>query len=102
MSDEQKGGPENRGADGEVIFEVAGAGAKFSGRLAVFVEAMFTEAGVGLLIVRSEIEIVLDERSTRVSVVADTVSAHPGIEHGQREKKEHKEEALRFARTWLR
>jgi hypothetical protein len=46
-----------------VIFEVAGAGAEFRGRLAVFVEAIFAEAGVGLLIVRGEIKIVLDERA---------------------------------------
>ena len=102
VGDKQKRSPENGGADGEVIFEVAGASAKFSGGLAVFVETIFAEAGVGLLIVMSEIEIVLDERSARVGVVADAVSAHPGIEHGQREKKEHKEKALRFARTWLR
>src|SRR5271165_5268848 len=102
MGDEQKRSPEDRRSDGEVIFEVAGAGAKFSSGLAVFVEAIFAEASVGLLIVMGEIETVLDERSARVGVVADTVSAHPGIEYGQREKKEHKKEALRFARTWLR
>ena len=102
VGDEQKRSPENGGTDREVIFEVAGARAKFSDGLAVFVEAIFAEAGVGLLVVMSEIEIVLDERSARVGVVADTVSAHPGIEHGQREQKEHEEKALRFARTWLR
>ena len=91
MGDKQKRRPENGGADREVIFEMAGASAKFSGRLAVFVEAIFAKAGVGLLIVVSEIEIVLDERSAREGVIADAVSAHPGIEHGQRKKKEHKE-----------
>jgi hypothetical protein len=50
----------------------------------------------------SEVEIVLDERSTGVGVIADAVSAHPGIEHGQREKKEHEEKAFRFAWSWLR
>ena len=86
VGDKQKRRPKNGGADGEVIFEVAGARAKFSGGLAVFVETIFAKAGVGLLIVVSEIEIVLDERSAREGVVADTVSAHPGIEHGKRKQ----------------
>jgi len=85
-----------------VIFEVARARVKFSGGLAVFVEAILAEAGVGLLIVVSEIEAVLDERSASVGVIADAVSAHPGIKHGQRKQEEHKKKALRFARTWLR
>jgi hypothetical protein len=44
---------------------------------------------------------VLDQRGARVSVVADAVSAHPGVEHGEREEEKHKEKALRFAWTWL-
>jgi hypothetical protein len=101
VRDEKKGSPEHRRPDGEVIFEVAGARAKFRGRLVVFVETVFAEASVGLLIIRGEIEIVLDERGARESVVADAVSAHPGIEQGKREQKEHQEKTLRVARAWL-
>src|SRR5580700_5484176 len=85
-----------------MIFNVAGAGARFSVRLAVFVEAVFAKAGVGFLIVACKIEIVLDQRSTHEGVVADAVSAHPGIEHGQGKQKEHEKKKLRFARTWMR
>jgi hypothetical protein len=49
-----------------------------------------------------EVEIVLDERRAGESVVANAVTAHPGIEHRQRKEKEHKEKAFRLARTWLR
>src|SRR6202035_865509 len=102
VRDHKKGGPENCRADGKMIFNVAGAGVKFSGRLAVFVEAIFAKAGVGFLIVAGKIEIVLDQRSTREGVIADAVSAHPGIEHGQGKQEEHEKKALCFARTWLR
>ena len=102
VRDEEKGSPENRRSHCEVVFEVTGARAKFRGWLVVFVETIFAEAGVGLLIIRGEIEIVLDERGARESVVADAVSAYPGIEQGKREQKEHQKKALRFARRWLR
>jgi hypothetical protein len=81
---------------------VAGAGAKFLSRLAVFVKTILAEAGVGLLIVVSEIEVVLDERRARERVISYAVSAHPGIQHEQRKQEEQEEKALRFARTWLR
>ena len=84
-----------------MIFKVAGAGAKFSGGLAVFVETIFAEADIGFLVVAGEIEIVLDERSAGKSVVTDAVTADPGIEHRQGEQKEHEKQALRLARTWL-
>jgi len=102
VRDYKKRSPENRGTDSEMIFEVAGARTEFSGRLAVLVEAIFAEAGVGLLIVAREIETVFNEGSTHKGVVADAVSAHPGVEHRQRKKEEHKKKALRFAGAWLR
>jgi hypothetical protein len=74
---------------------------KFGTGLAIFVDAVFAEAGVGLLIVVSEIETVLDQGGAHVSVVADAISADPGVEHSEREEEEHKKKALRFARTWL-
>lgn len=82
-----------------MIFEMAGAGTKFRSGLAVLIETMFAKADVGFLIVAREIEIVLNERGAQEGVVADTISADPGIEHGQGEEKEEKEKALRFART---
>ena len=102
VGDKQKRRPEDGRTDGEVIFDMAGASAKCSGGLAVFVEAIFAETGVGLLIVVSEIEIVLDERSARERVIANAVSAHPGIQYRQRKQEEHKEKAFCFAWSWLR
>jgi hypothetical protein len=102
VRDEKKRGPENGGADRKVILDMAGARAKFRRGLPVFVEAVFAEADVGFLVVTEEVEIMLDQRRARVGVVANAVSAHPGIEHGQGEQKENHKEALCFARTWLR
>jgi len=48
-----------------------------------------------------EIKAVLDQRSARVSVVADAVAADPGIEEGQRKEKEEEEPTLEFVRTGL-
>src|SRR4029077_5363783 len=64
----EKGGPENSRSHGEVILQMAGGGAGFRSGLAVFVETIFAEAGVGLLIVSGEIEIVLDEGGAGESV----------------------------------
>ena len=50
-------------------------------------------------VIFGEIEIVLDERSTDKSVIADAVTTHPGIEERQREKKKKNEQPLRFARV---
>src|SRR5580658_1813979 len=87
VGNDKKRSPKNGGTDGEVIFDVAGAGAKFRGGLAVFVDTVLAEAGVGLLIVAGEIEIVLDERRAHESVITDAVSAHPRIQHGKRQQK---------------
>jgi hypothetical protein len=55
-----------------------------------------------VLIIVREIEAVLDERGTRVRVITDAISAHPGVQDRQREQKEHTENKFRFARAWLR
>ena len=99
---EKKRGPEDGGANGEVIIEMAGSRAEFGDWLAVFVETIFAEAFVGVLVIGGEIEIVLDQGGASVSVVADAVAAHPGIEHGEREQEEHQEEEFRFAGMRLR
>src|SRR5271155_4161966 len=102
VGNEEKRSPENGWADGEMVFDMAGAGAEFGVRLAVFVETIFAEAGVSLLIVVREIEAVLDQRGAGVSVIAHAIAAHPGIKERQRKQKEHEEKALRLMRTWLR
>jgi len=79
VGDEEKGHPENRGADGEVVVKMAGGGAKFGARLVVFVETRAAESFVGVPVVFGEIEVVLDQRGTGESVVADAVTADPGI-----------------------
>ncbi len=80
MGEKKKRHPQNRGADGEVIIEKAGGGSKAGSGLVIFVEARPAETFVGVLIVFGEIEIVLDQRSSCKSVIADAIAAHPGIE----------------------
>jgi hypothetical protein len=93
MGEEKEGSPEDGGADGEVIVEMAGGGAKGGANVAVLVDASAAEPGVGGLIVVREIEAVLDERSAGQGVVADAVAANPGINERQGKKKENKEKA---------
>ena len=97
MRNEEERCPENCGADGEMILEMAGGGAKFGFGLVVFVEARAAEAFVGELIVFGEIETVLDERSASKSIIADAVAAHPGI---QKRKGEEAREGEAAARIW--
>ncbi len=94
MREKKKRRPENRGADGEMVVEVAGGRSKGGPGLVIFVEARPAEAGVGGLIVPGEIERVLDQRSASKSVVTDAIAANPGVEKRQREKKEKKKQAL--------
>jgi hypothetical protein len=97
VSDEEKRHPENGGADGEVVVKMAGGSAKFGARLVVFVETWGAESFVGVAVVFGEIEVVLDQRSADEGVVADTVTADPGIEERESEQKEEEKQALGFA-----
>lgn len=89
--------PEDRGADGEMVFEMAGGGAELGFGLVIFVEARAAEAFVGKLVVLGEIEAVLDQRSAGKGIIADAVAADPGIQKRKREEPEKEKEALRFA-----
>ncbi len=60
MREEKKRHPKNRGADGEMVFEVAGGSTKVGPGLVIFVEARAAEAFVGMLIVFGEIKTVFD------------------------------------------
>lgn len=83
MSDQQEGSPKEGGADGEVIIEMAGDGAVVRVDFAVGINAALAKAVVGEEIVVLEVEAVLDERSAGEGVVADAVSADPGIQEGE-------------------
>src|SRR3989449_629788 len=97
VREEEKRCPENRWADGEMVFEVIRSCSKDGPELTVFVEAGAAETLVGMAVVLGEIEIVLDERSAGKGVIADTIATHPGIQKWKREKKKKKKQALRFA-----
>jgi hypothetical protein len=99
MREEEKRHPENCGANGEMVVEVAGGRSKIGFGFAVFVEVRPAETIVGMLIVPGEIETVLNQRSASKGVVADAIAAHPGVEEWQREKKQKDEQALRFTRA---
>ena len=99
VSEEKKRSPEDGGADGEVVFEMAGGRAKVGLGLAIFVEARAAKTFVGMLIVPGEVQVVLDERSAGKSVIANAIAAHPGIEKWERTKKEKKKQALGIMRA---
>ncbi len=62
-----------------MIFEVARTRAKFTLNLAVVIESPFAKAFICELIVVRKIKRVLDERSTRIRIVADTITPNPWI-----------------------
>jgi len=98
MRYEEKRCPKNRGADGEMIVEVSGGGAKLGFGLVIFVEARAAETFVGELIVPGEIETVFNQRSASKSVIADAITTHPGIQKRKGEEPEKEKEPLRFPR----
>ena len=94
MGEEKKRSPENGGADGEVIFEMAGRRAKVGLGLALFVKARAAKTFVGVAVVFGEIKIVLDQRGAGKRVITDAVAAHPGIQKRKRDKPENKKQPL--------
>jgi len=99
---EKKRSPENGGADGEVVVEMAGGRAKVGLRLTIFVEARAAKTFVGMPVVFGEIEIVLNQRGAGKGVITDAIAAHPGIEKWERTKKEKKKQALGITRAGKR
>jgi hypothetical protein len=102
MGEQQKWRPEDGWANGEVIVEMSGAGSKEGAGLAIFIETQLAKARVGGLIVPRKIEIVLDEWSARKSVVADAITANPGIEERKKKQKQNQKDAFGVARTLRR
>ena len=99
MSHEQKRRPEDGGTNREMVFEVAGGGAKERFGLARLVHPRIAKAGIRMLIVMGEIKTVFDEGSADKSIVTNTVAANPGIEEGEREHKKQEEYELRIAQA---
>jgi D-serine deaminase-like pyridoxal phosphate-dependent protein len=79
-----------------MIVEVARAGAEDLLELTVLIDAALAKTGVGLKIVTLEIQIVLNQGSSKECVVTDAVSTYPGIEQGQGEEKKQEQQALRL------
>src|SRR5207247_3232158 len=98
VREEKKRSPQDRGADGEMVIEMAGGCSKGGFRPAVFVEAGPAKTFVGMLIIFGEIEIMFNQRSANKSVIADPIAAHPGVEKRKREKEQKEQQPLRFAR----
>src|SRR4029077_11082510 len=94
VSEQKKRRPKNRGAHAEMIVEVARAGAEDLLELTVLIDAALAKTGVGLKIVGLEIQIVLNQGSSKECVVSDTVSAYPGVEQRQGEEKKQEQQAL--------
>jgi hypothetical protein len=94
MGEQQEGGPKHRGANGEMIFKVPGARPKEGLGLAVLIETRFAKTGVRVFVIELKIETVLDQRSAGEGVVADAVSANPGIHKQEREQKKENQPAL--------
>jgi len=80
-----------------MVVEMPRRCARFWLRLTEFVEARPAKTLICVLIILSEIEIVFNQRSTDKSIIANAITAHPGIEKRKREEKEKQEQALGFA-----
>jgi hypothetical protein len=93
MSDDQEWRPEDGGADGEMIVEMAGNGPKRLAGDAVFVKASVAKTGICILIVVGEIEVVLDQRRAKEGVIANAIAANPGIDQREREQEKNEERA---------
>src|SRR5262245_28201019 len=79
MGGHQEGRPKNGGPDREMIVQMSGGRAEVGPRLAIFVKTAVAKTGVGMLIVRREIEIVLNQKRAGKSIVAHSVATNPGI-----------------------
>jgi hypothetical protein len=80
MSEDQERRPEDGGADGEMVVEMARARAEGGLRLATGIEVFIAEGLVGRLVVVGKVKVVLDERGAGISVVANTITANPRID----------------------
>ena len=98
VSDEEKWGPENRRADREVIVEMAVRGVFGSKDMIVRIQPAGAKALVGRKPVLLKIKPVLDEHGAGVRVVADAVTANPGITEGKRQKKKDDQDLFVFVR----
>lgn len=94
MCGKQEGRPQNRRSHGEVVIEMACARAKLLARQTVRIHPGFTKAVVRELIIMEKIEAMLDQRRTRVGVIADAIPADPRVDQGKREEKNGKKQAL--------
>src|SRR4030095_7949151 len=92
---DQERRPQHRGPNREMIVEMAGGGTENVPGIAGGVQAGFAKAPVCVLVVRGEIQIVLDERRTRKSVVAHAVTANPGIDKREREQEQEEKDPRR-------
>jgi len=63
-----------------MVVEMARARAEERLRLATGIDAFIAEGLVGRLIVVGKVKVVLDERGTGISVVANTITANPRID----------------------
>jgi hypothetical protein len=77
-----------------MILEMAGRRDKEGLGIALFVETIRTKAIVGVLVIGIEIEIVPDDGGASVGVIADAITADPGIKQGQGQKKEKEQVAF--------
>ena len=77
-----------------MILEMAGAGSKVRSGLVILVQALAAETLVSMTVIFGEIEIVLDERSASKSVIADAITAHPGVQKRKRAQEKKKKPAL--------
>jgi hypothetical protein len=63
-----------------MIPKVTSASAACTSDLPVFIETSLAKALVCELIIVSEIQAVLDQRSTGISIIADTIPSNPWIQ----------------------
>ncbi len=102
MGKEQKRRPQDGRSYGEMVIEVARAGAELGSGLPEGIEAPLAEGFVRLLIVMREIEAMFNQRGARVSVVAHAIAAHPRINERQGKNKKANQSIFKRVRLAVR
>ena len=101
VREEQEWRPENGGADGEMVVEMAGRRSELGARQAGGIDMVRAKALIGRLVVMCEVQAMLDQRRAGVSVIANAIAAHPWIHEREGEQEKQEQKALVRARLNL-
>jgi len=78
-----------------MIVEVARRRANNLAWLSIRVEPRLAKTFVGVLVVRGEVKVALNQERTGESIIADAIAAHPRVKERQRNDQQKKKYAWR-------